>query len=537
VSINLPAGQTLATEYGPPPFTVSPDGRKLAYAVRVRGVRQLYIRDLDRFESRPIAGTEGAYSPFFSPDGQSVGFFTANALKKVALPDGAPIAIAADVTTNSGGASWGPDDTIAYRPRLGLLMRVPAGGGTPEPITRDKPDADVYRRPHILPDGENVLFTIRSGGQHAIAVVSLETGQVRRLDSLGEASGGQYVPTGHLVYGSSGSLLAAPFDPDRMEVQGDPILILDEVRTIRGNPHFTVSEAGTLVYIAGGELSRSLVWVDREGRATRPVEHGPDFHVPRLSPDGGRVAFESDNNVWIHDLVRGTHTRLVINGNYGIWTPDGARLAIRRSQDLYSVPADGSGEPELFFSGEHHLRPISWSPDGRFLTITEIPLQSGNDIWVIPRDGEPIPFLVTSFQEGAATFSPDGRFLAYISDESGKNEVYVQPFPGPGQKTTISTEGGAEPVWSPGGGELFYRRGSDMMVVEVTTGTTFSAGKPRLLFSGNYWVDESGHPSYDVSPDGQRFLMVQDAGGETLTEIRIVLNWTEELKRLVPTGN
>jgi Tol biopolymer transport system component len=250
------------------------------------------------------------------------------------------------------------------------------------------------------------------------------------------------------------------------------------------------------------------------------------------------VAFSAgDNNIWVHDIGRGTHTRLVNDGNFPVWTADGARLAIGRRGDLYSVPADGSDEPELILARELWQDPLSWSPDGRFLAITENHPQSRRDIWVIPREGEPIPFLVTSFQEGAAKFSPDGGWLAYVSDESGKNEVYVQPFPGPGQKVTLSTEGGAEPVWSPDGGELFYRSGSDMMVVDVTLEPTFSVGKPRLLFSGDYQLDGAGHPSYDISPDGQRFLMEQDAGGEALTEIRVVLNWTEELKRLVPTDN
>ncbi len=537
VSVTLPAGQTFATENGPPPFTVSPDGRKLVYAAQIRGVSQLYIRDLERFESRSIAGTEGAHSPFFSPDGRSVGFFTPNTLKKVALPDGAPIAIA-DVNPSSSGGCWGSDDTIVYVPTyVSTLMRVPARGGTPESIITDKPDGDRYSNPQVLPDGNNVLFTITSQAQPALAVVSLETGQVRRLDSLGEAGGGRYVPTGHLVYGSSGSLLAVPFDSERQEIQGASILTLDEVRTQEGNPHFAVSETGTLIYVTGDEVSRSLVWVDRKGQATPPVENSPAFHIPSLGPDGRRVAFWSNDDIWIHDLDRGTHTRLAIRGDFPVWTPDGTRLAFHRSGDLYSVPTDGSDEPELILAREHNQWPMSWSPDGHFLAITENHPQTHRDIWVIPREGEPIPFLVTSFQEGAAKFSPGGRWLAYVSDESGRNEVYMQPFPGSGQKVTLSTDGGAEPVWSPGGGELFYRRGSDMMVVDVTTEPTFSAGKPRLLFSGDYQTDEAGHPSYGVSPDGQRFLMVQDVRGETLMEFRVVFNWTEELKRLVPTDN
>ncbi len=201
---------------------------------------------------------------------------------------------------------------------------------------------------------------------------------------------------------------------------------------------------------------------------------------------------------------------------------------------MNSKTSQRTNDPELILAREHLLWPMSWSPDGRFLAITETHPESGRDIWVIPREGEPIPFLVTPFQEGAAKYSPDGGWLAYVSDESGKSQVYVQPFPGPGQKVTLSTEGGAEPVWSPAGGELFYRRGSDMMVVDVTTEPTFSAGKPRLLFSGDYRVDTAGHPSYDVSADGQRFLMVQDVRQEALTEIHVVLNWTEELKRLAP---
>ena len=449
------------------------------------------------------------------------------------------------VSPNSRGGSWGPDDTIVFSGRGGsVLMRVPAGGGTPEPITkRDEVVALSGRYPSILPDGDNVLFTlITLGTGRALALLSLESREVRVLDALGAASGGQYLPTGHLVYASSGALLAVPFDIEQRAVVGAPVSLLDGVFTSTDAHYFTVSKTGMLAYVpgeSGGEVT--LSWVNREGHST-PITPGRLFHAPRLSPDGRRVAFnDTDGDIWAYEMARGTRTRMTVDGENAnpTWTPDGTRIAfgsIREgsSDNVYWVAADGSGEAQLLRASEHRQRPMSFSPDGRFLAVTESHPTTGQNIWVLPmNEEEPIPFLVTSFDERAAKFSPDGRFIAYQSSESGRNEIYVRPFPGPGGKHLISTDSGKAPVWSADGKELFYRRETDMMVADVSTNPTFSAGKPRRLFVGSYFEDASGHPGYDVASDG-RFLMSHTVVGHEMNEVSVVLNWSEELKGLVP---
>ena len=539
LAVTLPSDQRLVRRRSSP-IALSPDGRALVYAARTEeGTQNLYLRELDRLDARAIPGTEGAHTPFYSPDGQWIGFLTNDALKRTTPIGGAPLTVAS-LRQESLGASWGRDDTILFAISAPpVLFRVPAGGGTSEPVTELEGDTGSHRYPSILPDGDSVLFTVMSGP--ALALLSLETGGVRSLEALGAASGGQYLPTGHLVYASSGALLAVPFDEEQKAVKGAPTSLLDGIFTTSDAPYFTVSKSGTLAYVRGDSADvHTLSWVDREGQPT-PITVGSRFHAPRLSPEGRRLAFSDSGDIWVYEMGRGTRTRMTVDGanDYPVWTPDGARIAFEfikeGSSGVYWMPADSSGEAELLRASEYRQRVMSFSPDGRFLAVTEIHPTTGFDIWVLPVDGEPIPFLVTSFAENAARFSPDGRFVAYQSSESGRQEVYVRPFPGPGARSPISTDGGTAPVWSADGKELFYRRGSDMMVANVSTKPTFSAGKPRRLFGGNYFADMTGHPGYDVASDGQTFLMSQEAQGEHLNEVNIVLNWFEELKRLVPT--
>jgi len=353
----------------------------------------------------------------------------------------------------------------------------------------------------------------------------------------------RYAPSGHLVYGQGANLMAAPFDPQRMTITGAAVPVIEGVLPLQ----FSFSSTGSLAYIPGsiqaGQLK--LVWVDRKG-TEQPVSAPPHNYVlPRVSPDGQRVAAgieEADNQIWLYDFSRNTLTRLTFEGNLNvdpIWTPDGKRIVFKGAQNrLFWQPADGSGPAEELTKSELSANnvPGSFSPDGQVLVFME--RNPSFDVYTLPlKDGKPQPFVRTPSNETAPRFSPDGHFIAYASDESGRFEIYVRPFPSPGGKWQISNEGGTEPVWNPRGRELFYRNGSKMMAVDIATQPTFSAGKPKMLFEGPYVATPRSFPDYDVSPDGQRFLMLKaNEQAQPPGQINVVMNWFEELKQKVPTG-
>ena len=348
--------------------------------------------------------------------------------------------------------------------------------------------------------------------------------------------------------------MVVPFDLAALEVTGDSVPVLQGVRqqTV-GSVDYAISDNGTLVYVPStstGGLNRTLVWVDRQGLATPLIEDRQAYRRPRLSPDGQRVAVAvqtvsvssvANTDIWIYNIGRGTRMRLTVEGGNAspVWTPDGTRVtfsSIRDGpQDLYWKPADGSGQAELLLNmnSQNNLVPTSWSPDGESLAFYDT--SGARDIWTLPREGDASTFVATAFNERSPMFSPDGRWLAYVSDESGRDEIYVKPYPGPGGKWPISTEGGTEPQWSADGRELFYRLGDKMMVVGVQSEPAFSSGRPQLVFEGPYLTDLFATSNYDISPDGQRFLMIKEEEGQQ-DQINVVLNWTEELKRLVPTN-
>ncbi len=427
-----------------------------------------------------------------------------------------------------------------------------ANGGEPEMLATVNGDEGEreYALPDFLPDGKNLLFTIRLSPGFQTALLSLETRE--RKVVLENARQTRYLSTGHLIYEQSitGNLMAAPFDLAALAVTGDSVPVVQGVRqNDTGFVDYSISDNGTLVYVPStGGLDSTLVWVDRQGLATPLIEDRQAYDRLRLSPDGQRVAVAVQSglnqDIWIYDIGRGTRMRLTVEGNNGdpVWTPDGMRVTFSSnrdgSQDLYWKPADGSGQAELLLNMHtgNVLIPTSWSPDGESLAFYAV--APTRDIWVLPRGGDASPFVATAFNEGSPLFSPDGRWLAYVSDESGRDEIYVQPYPGPGVKWPISTEGGTEPRWSADGHELFYRLGDKMMVVEVQSEPAFSSGRPQLVFEVPYLTDQFSTSNYDISPDGQRFLMikaVEEEGGQQ-DQINVVLNWFEELKRLVPTN-
>jgi Tol biopolymer transport system component len=538
---------------GVPSVALAPNSSHVVYAASHGGGIQLYVRAIDSFEATPIPGTEGAEGPFFSPDGQSVGFFAEGKLKKVPLSGGAPLTLCS--ASAGRGASWGPDDAIIFAPSTGSgLYRVPAVGGAPKPLTvPDRKKGEFsHRWPEILPGGKALLFTILGVGEMRIGVLSLETGDRRVLVEGGTYP--QYAPSGHVVYARAGGLLAVPFDLRRLEVTGPSVSILEgvDMNSVNGSVNFSSSADGSLAYVPGtpGVGEGTLRWVDRNGTA-QPLPTPPRAYLmPRLSPDGQQLAlFIEDTNpgLWLYDLARGTLTRLTASvlNSYHVWTRDSKRVTFRSGLsgpfNLDWMPVDGSGSAERLTTAENLQVAGSWSPDGQVLAFSEQDPATGWDIWVLKLEGErkAQPFLRTPSNENGATFSPDGRWLAYQSDESGQYEIYVRPFPGPGGKWQISTEGGTEPVWARNGRELFYRSGNKMMIAAIETGPMFVAAKPQRLFEGNYATGSFRFdPNYDVTADGQRFLMIKKSERESAapTQINVVLNWFEELKRRVPAN-
>jgi serine/threonine-protein kinase len=429
-------------------------------------------------------------------------------------------------------------------------------GGTPQPLTRLEKGEFSHRWPEFLPDGRAVLFaSTESSFNWANANVIVETvGTGERRNLIQSATNPRYAASGHLGYVQGGSLIAVPFDHQQLAVMGAAVPVIEGVLQSRasGAAQYSFSGTGSLAYVPGRiqEDDRKLVWVTRNGTELPLAAPAHAYIFPRRSPDGRRVAVgiaEQEAQIWLHDLSRETLTRFTFEGNRNLnslWTPDGKRIAFLSNKEgpgksaIYWQWADGSGGLERLTSSEYTQVPMSWSPDGQLLAFMENNPTTGYDIWVLRLgDHKAQPFLRTPFNESVPRFSPDGRWLAYISNESGRYEIYVQPYPGPGGKWQISTEGGTEPTWNPNGRELFYRSGNKMMAVDIATQPGFTAGKPRALFEGRYAPTPATTPNYDVSLDGQRFLMLKPNEQEASapTQINVVLNWFEELKRRVPT--
>jgi serine/threonine protein kinase/Tol biopolymer transport system component len=550
--INLPPGQELAGVETGSILALSPDGTNLVYMARQRGIQQLYLRSMGAMEARPIPGTEGAVEPFFSPDGQWLGFFAGGKLEKVSVSGGVALGLGDALVPR--GASWASQGLIIFTPSTAsVLVRVRDAGGAAQALTRLEKGENSHRWPNLLPGGKAVLFAAGTSGNWTNAQVAAQPiGTGERWNLIQGGMYPRYAPSGHLVYAQGGNLVAVPFNPQRLEVTGTAVTVVESVsQSPAGAAQYDLSATGSLVYVPGGVQSaqRELVWVKRNG-AEQPLAAPARLYIsPRLSPDGQRIAVgiqDRGTQVWLYDVIRQTTTRLTFEGETNsapVWTPDGKRIAFQSNREgplnIFWQPADGSGGVERLTTDESLQAPSSWSPDGQLLAFIGGSPTTGAHIWVL-RLGErnTQPFLRTPFNEAAPRFSPDGRWLAYVSNESGRYEIYVQPYPGPGGKRQVSIGGGTEPVWNPNGRELFYRSGVKMMSVDIATQPGFAAGNPRMLFEGLYQETSATSANYDVSRDGQRFLMLKPVEGTeaALTQINVVLNWSEELKRRVPLG-
>ena len=538
------------------PIAVSPDGRKLVYSTS----KGLYLRSIDEVTAKPIAGTEGdARQPFFSPDGEWLGYFSPadRKLKKIAMNGGASVTLC-DAASFQGG-SWGTDDTIVFSVSLKGILRISANGGTPESIIQSPSGLPEW--PQILPDSRSVLYATSFGQnsiQMKIIIQSLKSGEPKELFPGISA---RYLPTGHIVYqlANSSNLFVVPFDLEKQAVAGRPVAIVEGI----GRKQYAISESGTLVYRPGAssvasEFGRTLMWVDREGKEEALPAPPNYYETPKISPDGKQVALAISTNgtpqIYIWDLASETMTRLTFDKASSvrpIWTPDGKRIVFASyrdgTYDIYWKAADGTGEVQKIGSVPGlSLKPYSCSSDGKTLAIEESNLSFTNyNIGTLSMEGDHARRLLLheEYMVGQPNISRDGKYIAYMSMEFGGLQIYVRPFPDMSNgKWQLPTGGGAFPQWSADGRELFYSNASAVMAVPVDTRSTFSAGKPRMLFQKMYVPSDAAGPAWDLSPDGKRFLMIKNptmaaktAAPAGPTKINIVLNWLEELKQRVPT--
>jgi serine/threonine-protein kinase len=523
-----------------PTVVLSPDGSRIIYLGSAPTGNQLFSRRLDQMEAVPLAATQNARNPFFSPDGRWVAYFSGARLYKLPLAGG-PAAVVADVPWLALGATWGATDTIVINSNRGL-MAVSAAGGEPRLLLpADTSRGESYLFPHYLPDAKALLLQIRSKGVDRLGALTLATGKLTRFEQPG--SNPRYVSSGFVVVATrSGTLLAVPFDPSRLEITGSAVPVVDGVVVGPGGAaRMGMSLNGAFAYVSGPLALRDLVMVDRAGRVRVLPAEPQGYIAPRLSPDGRRIAVEVDeldgvnSDVWLYDMAQHTRTRLTFDqsAHRPIWTPDGRRIVYSRGQfsqgDLYWIPADGTGPAESLLVAPDDQWAGDITPDGRTLLFRSGGAGPVRSIHTLSLEGPrtPRPFLVNEFDNHSPSLSPDGHWVAYASNESGRLEVYVRPFPGPGGRWQVSLDGGTEPVWAASGRELFYRSGAKMMVAAITLRPTFTVGAQRELFQDSY-VNDPVYRSYDVTRDGRGFVLVRSP--KPMGDFIVVLNWFDQLR-------
>jgi eukaryotic-like serine/threonine-protein kinase len=536
------------------PVVISPDGARLAFVARTpEGRNLLWVRSLDMVTARPLEGTDGATFPFWSADGRFIGFFADAKLKKIDASGGSTQTLC-DASIGRGG-SWNSEGTIIFAPDVNnSIYRVSATGGEPTPVTALDESRHQYnhRWPYFLADGRHFLFFARSpdGEYNGTYVGSLDSKEQKLL--LPGASNALYAPPGYLLFVRERALMAWRFDARSLEFTGEAVPVAESVG-VNGSAQragFSVSSNGILAYQGGGvESGWQLVWFDRAGKQFGTVGETAIHLFHRLSPDGQKVVEQINDartgnvDLWIYDLARGVKTRLTFepaNESWPVWSPDGTHIAYASNRKLhfqiYQRASSGVGAEEpLFEEPDTEARPLSWSRDGRYLAFMRRQVRGTTraDIWILPLFGDrkAFPILQSPFEESMAAFSPDGRWLAYESNESGKIEVYVTPFPGAGGKWQVSAAGGSAPRWRGDGLELYYLAADNkLMAVGISPkGPTLEIGAVRSLFQARPVVGPGG--GYDAAWDGKRFLIdteTEQAAGEPIT---LVVNWTADLRR------
>ncbi len=576
---SIGADASLQTDRGAAAL-LSPDGSTLAFVALEGAQTRLFIRKLEALQAAPLAGTEGANYPFFSPDGQWLGFFAGGKLKKISITGGAAVNLC-DAETGRGG-TWADNDTIIFSPTSGnntTLLRVPAAGGTPAAFGTLSQGATAQRWPDALPGGKAVLYTEHSGttGFDAANIVvapvsadvSAQAGPSKVV--VRGAYYGRYVPSGHLIYLQQGTLFAVPFDPVRLETTGPAVPAIEGLTSSpsSGGAQVAFSAEGTLAYVPGAvtsTVSNSIDWLSRDGKTSVLRATKAEWVYPRFSPDGRKLALDiydgKQRDIWVYDLARDTLTQLTFDSGddtLPIWTPDGKRIvfgserAKRGTRNLYWVNADGTGEVTRLIDSPDDQRPMSWHPSGKFLVFvasdgtTVAGGRASGDLMILPMDGDaalgwtpgtPTAFLATPAAEFGPMFSPDGRFIAYFSNEAGGGtyDVYVRPFPGPGGPWRISTDYGTWPRWSRTAPELLYTSGGRVMFAPfAVVGESFRADRPQL-WSPTSIREIGGSSSYDLHPDGQRLaaLAAGEQTGVVQDKVVFVFNFFDYLRKIAP---
>jgi serine/threonine-protein kinase len=527
-----------------PSVAISRDGRRIVYSAQdPDGVYRLYRRDLGDLEAQAIRGSEDGAAPFLSPDGEWVGYTTGNELRVIRVTGGTPRKIASigPAIYNFKGGAWTDDEHILFAPNADSgIRRIPADGGEAEILTQ--PDAELgertHRWPDVLPSGKGVLVTVGTStitrfDEADIAVWSRATGELKTLVKGGMY--GRYVDSGHLVFARDDSLFTVPFDLERLEVTGRPELLVENVTNdpLSGAASFAVSWSSTLAYIQGWEIDSFVVnRTDMQGNS-RPLIEEPDyFSRVGVSPDGRFLVLQMDganSHIWTYDLERQARSRLTFEWNNiaPVWTPDSQHIAYSQGRagtwDLYLMRADGGGQPEPLLTSPFPKLAASFSPDGKLLAFQQLDPETGRDLWVLDMETrEPSPFLQTPFSEGVPRFSPDGKWIAYRSDETGRQEIFVRPFPGPGGKWQISVDGGFDHAWGADGKSLYIIENNTAYRVPIDTGSGFRAGKPEPLFQ--YKTDMNGGA---ILPDGSGFvdIAVEPAALQE-AEIHVLVGWS-----------
>ncbi len=557
----LPDEDFLDYNSGSSAVSISPDGKSFVYVSVRNGISSLMLRRLDDFEGTLMIGTKGASSPFFSRDGDWVGFFANGYLKKVSILGGTPLNIC---ETRAGyDGCWIDESSIIFADSYKrCLMTVPSTGGIPKQLTSSTiyiqgATEQHHSRPQVLPGGKEIIYTvIHNSDDVRIAAYSLETGEKRNIVSHG--SSGMYVSSGHLIYSWKGDLMAVPFDLKRMKVTGNPAMIIDRVLMDNySRAHYSISEGGSLIYIPGDivEPDDRIMLVDTSGESKILDLPLGKYQSPRFSPDGEQLLIGytlEKSNCWIYELDRGTFRRFTekdYEAFWAIWTPDGSEIVFNSNLEgsalnLYLKRTDGNYSGERLSESDYHQQPKSWTNDGKSLILSQgIHPETGIDIYSLQLENNELkPVLNTSSNESHPNLSNDGKWLAYVSDQSGREDVFVCSFPDLSNIQQVSVDGGIEPLWSSKDDQLYFRdiTGNRLMVVSthVNKERTLEFSEPQLIMEGNYKA--SAGPwgrNYDLSPDGKEFLMISTAQLEFVPkQVNIVLNWQQKLNDLFPTA-
>jgi Tol biopolymer transport system component len=549
-----------------PSVALSPDGSMMAFVASMEGISRLYLRSIGDITPRALPGTDGASNPVFSTDGKQIAFFTTGRLKKTTLDGAVTTVTEAGGDDDPRGITWLPDAALVYASlAAGPLSHVPSTGGTPRALTTldEKAGERTHRWPFALPGGKAVLFTVGTLGSpdnyDAATIDAVEVATGKRHTVLKGASSARYVASGHLLFARESSVYAVAFDADSLTTRGSPVQVLQGVNgdTTTGASHISVAENGTLAYTPGSALAAAnrLMWVDRKGSAL-PLELPQGLYFdPRISPDGTRVAVvwqtitAGSGDVWISDFTRKTFTRLSFSGTAAapVWSADGKTIYYShldpngRRTTIMRKPADGSREADavVVLDSRTYLKAVT--PDGAFALIDYARVAAAGGSGEVSKlalvaNAKPESLVATPFDDFAGAWSPDRRWLAYQSDESGRAEIYVRDTSSAGGRWQVSTTGGDEPSWSPDGRELYYRNETQMMAVSIDTRTTFAPTAPRVLFDGVYNLRSDTGVSYAIHPKGDRFLMVRLTDENIASTMLVVTNWFADLRRLMSSA-